>query len=111
MLTFGRYDDNGSNKNNPSEWVTLSVLRCEPEIEQNVKRMGRNREEEEERERERETEREKLSVCVSVKVREMVERARQKEELLGAPGPETQPCNFVPCSFCSGSKKMERDLN
>ena len=37
--------------------------------------------------------------------------ARQKEELLGAPGPETQPCNFVPCSFCSGSKKMERDLN
>ena len=41
-----------------------------------------------------------------------MERARQKEELLGAPGPEThQPCNFVPCSFCSGSKKMERDLN
>lgn len=51
-----------------------------------------------------------VSVSVRVRVREMVERARQKEELLGAPGPETQPCNFVPCSFCSGSKKMERDL-
>ena len=57
LLTFGRYDDNGSNKNNPSGWVTLSVLGCEPEIAQNVKRMGRNREEEQERERERQRER------------------------------------------------------
>ena len=46
LLTFGRYDDNGSNKNNMSKWVTPSALGCELEIEQTMKRMGRNREDE-----------------------------------------------------------------
>ena len=50
LLTLGRYGDNGSNKNNPRKWVTLSALGCESEIEQDVKRMGRNREEKEESE-------------------------------------------------------------
>ena len=34
-----RYDDNGSNENNPSKWVTLSALGRELEIEQDVKRV------------------------------------------------------------------------
>ena len=51
LLTFGGYDDNGSNKDNPSKWFTLSALGCELEIEQNVKRMGKNGEGEEEKER------------------------------------------------------------
>ena len=59
LLTFGRYDDNGSNKNNPSKWFTQSALGCELEMEQNVKRMEENGEKEEEKE----TGRERLS-CV-----------------------------------------------
>ena len=58
LLTFGRYDGNGSNKDNPSKWVTLSALECESENRAKCEESGKKS-----RRKGRESEREELSVC------------------------------------------------